>query len=263
MPSEMRSIIAVAVLLALILTSPVSSQVTVDSLLGRIISADAREQYELSAEFQADLILVVGGRRTVGHASGVLRESRRAGGPRRWRITVHRLDLPLLLRPFASTLRSLIEERAESQSESLESFDSHDFFIQEEIGGRYVLVGVRSDVVNDAIDRYGKAADRQHTETRRRIAQWLFTSPGMRNFLVRTGPPYAMRLVVDEQGVVYETVLFYNWGQAVTKITYTNVGGRPAWHDVQTTIDSEVAGLGHVEGQLMLQIRNYTLTIIR
>jgi len=83
----------------------------------------------------------------------------------------------------------------------------------------------------------------------------------MRDLVVRSGPPYALRLVVDEHGLVYENVLFYNWGQAVTKITYTNVGGRPAWHDVESTISSDISGLGHVDGLLLLQIRNYTLTL--
>jgi len=263
MPLKMPRTAAFAVVLTVFAVTPALSQVTVDSLLERIISADNRDQYELTAEFQADLLLVFSGRRMRGHATGMLRESRRAGEPRRWKITVQRLDLPLLLRPFANTLRSLIEDRAESQSQSLETFNSHDFFIQDEGAGRYVLVGLRRDVVDEAIDRYGKPADRQDPETRRRIARWLFASTSMRDFVVRSGPPYALRLVVDEQGVVYENVLFYNWGQAVTKITYINVGSRPAWHDVESTFNSDVSGLGHIEGQLLLQIRNYTLTLLR
>lgn len=259
----MRRVAALAIVFTMIIVAPAFTQVTVDSLLGRIVSADNRDQYDLTAEFQADLVLVANGRPMRGHATGTFRESRRAGEPRRWKITVQRLDLPLLLRPFAGTLRSLIEDRAESQSESVETFNSHDFFIQEDSGGRFVLIGLRRDVVNDAIDRYGKPADRQDPETRRRIARWLFASASKRDFVVRSGPPYAMRLVVDEQGVVYESALFYNWGQAVTKITYTNVGGRPAWHDVESTINSDVSGLGRIEGQLLLQIRNYTLTLLR
>jgi hypothetical protein len=259
----MRFVLVFLVVSVIVPALPVLGQATVDSLLGRIISADNRDQYELTADFQADLILMVSGRRLRGHASGTLRESRRAGEPRRWKITVQKLDLPLLLQPFARTLRSLIEDRAESQSQSLETFNSHDFFIQEEHRGRYVLIGLRRDVVDEMIDKYGKPADRHDPEIRRRIARWLFTSRSMRDFTVRSGPPYALRLLVDEQGVVYETELFYNWGQALTKITYINVSGRPAWHDVQTTIDSEVSGLGHVEGQLTLQIRNYTLTLLR
>jgi hypothetical protein len=261
MPLKMPRIAGFAVVLTVFAVSPALSQVTVESLLGRIISADNRDQYELTAEFQADLVLVASGRRTRGHAAGTLRESRRAGEPRRWKITVQRLDLPLLLRPFASTLRSLIEDRAESQSQSLETFNSHDFFMDEASSGRYVLIGLRRDIVNEAIDKYGKPADRQDPETRRRIARWLFTSSSMRDLVVRSGPPYALRLVVDEQGLVYENVLFYKWGQAVTKITYTNVGGRPAWHDVESTISSDISGLGHVDGLLLLQIRNYTLTL--
>ncbi|MGH2425257.1 MAG: hypothetical protein ACRDF1_03085, partial [bacterium] len=96
------------IVLAIFTVTPTFGQVTVESLLGRIISADNRDQYELTAEFQADLVLVASGRRTRGYAAGTLRESRRAGEPRRWKITVQRLDLPLLLRPFAATLRSLI-----------------------------------------------------------------------------------------------------------------------------------------------------------
>ncbi len=241
--------------------SPALGQVSVEMLIGRITSADSRDPYELSADFQATLVLVAGGSRTTGVAAGSFREFRHPSEPRRWKITVQRLDLPLLLRPFAGAVRRLIEERAESQSESIENFRSHDFFIQEERGGQYVLAGVRRDLVDEAIDRYGQASYKADPETRRRIARWLFTSPSMRGFVVRSGPPYAMRLVVDEQGLVYESGLFYNWGEAVTKITYTTIGGHPAWHDVQSTVASEVAGLGHVDGLLSLSIRNYTIVM--
>ena len=252
-------IFALAALWAACAARPVFGQVTVETLLARIISADSRDEYELRADFHALIVLVAGGSRLAGEATGSFHESRRPGEPRRWRITVQRLDLPLLLRPFSRAIRTLIEERAESQSESLESFRSHDFFIQEERGGQFVLVGVRRDLVDEAIDRYGKPADTLDPETRRRIARWLFTAPTMKGFLVRSGPPYAVRLVVDEQGLVHENELFYNWGRTATTISYTTIGGRPMWHDVQSTVNGEVAGLGHVEGHVTLAIRNYAL----
>ena len=238
------------------LTVPARSQPTVDTLLARLFGSEDTTPYELTADFSGTLTLVVRGAKTTAVADGSYVESRGADGVRRRKVTITRLDLPFLLRPFGASVRRIIEEKVETQSESPETFHAHDIFILGEQHGRYVLVGVHRAIVDAAIDRYGKPQDKRDPEVRRRIAHWLWTSPQREN-IVRPGPPYALSTTVDESGLIYELTLFYNWGEVGTRIFYVEVNKQAVWRTVSADAISEVAGFGRVDGVMVLHFTNH------
>lgn len=233
---------------------------TVDQLLTRLFSTEGEDPYELTADFTGRLTFVVRGSRITAVAVGSFQESRRPGDIRRRKVIIERLDVPLLLRPFTGTLKRIIEEKVEAQSESQETFHAHDIFLAQELSARrYLLVGVHRDIVDEALNRYGKPQDKSDIAIRRRIAHWLFTSPTMREFLVRPGPPYAMRAVLDDEGHIYELTLLYDWGQVGTRIVYIEINSVPVWRNVVSDANSELSGLGRVEGELVLVFTNHCL----
>ncbi len=235
--------------------------ITVDMLLARIFSSEDREPYELTANFAGSINLVANGSRLAGTAAGTFREWREAGQPKHWKVTVQRLDLPVLLRPFSGTLQRAIEDRAEAQSDSLGTLRSHDLFILEERpGNRYVLAGIRRDIVDEAIDRYGRPQHKEDAATRQHIARWLYTAPLMREWRVRRGGPYALQAVANEQGLVHDLVLYYNWGQIAMTFAYVTVSGQTVWQEVSSVVTSEVSGVGHVDGHLTLTFSQHRLS---
>jgi hypothetical protein len=235
---------------------PARSPMTVDALLARIFGSEDKTPYELTADFNGTLTLVVRGSRTTAVAAGSFREWRGRDGVRRRKVTVTKLDLPLLLRPFRSSVQRIIEEKVETQSETPETFHEHDIFILSEQRDRYTLIGVQRDIIDAAIDRYGKPQDKRDPETRRRIARWLWTSPQREN-LPRAGPPYALRAQVDTEGLVHELTLFYNWGEVGTRIAYMEINKQAVWRSISADALSDVSGVGRVDGVLLLQFTNH------
>lgn len=260
-------LISLAVTMAIELTTGGTAWaqvLSVETLLARLFDVDVKTPYELSADFAGELVLSIRGGRLVVAAEGSFLESRGADGIRRRKVTVRRLDLPFFLRPFSGAVRRVIEEKVETQAETPETFHNHDVFILTELPGRrYVLVGVHRAIVDEAIDRYGQPRDKNDPLTRRKIAQWLFTSPTMTAFLVRPGPPYALRLIVDEDGQLYELALFYDWGEVSTRISYAVVNGQPVWRQITADTVSEFAGVGRVDGQLVLTFFNHCVNCRR
>lgn len=231
---------------------------SVDTLLTRLFGSEDKTPYELTADFAGTLALAVRGSTLTAVASGSFNEFRQADGIKRRKVTITTLDLPLLLRPFSGTIRRLIEEKVETQSETPETFHAHDIFIHGELPGRrYILVGVHKAIVDDALARYGRPEDRKNVEVRRRIARWLYTSPTQRETLVRPGPPYALLVILDDAGILYELTLFYDWGEVGTRIGYATVSGQPVWRQVSADAVSELAGLGRVDGKLFLTFTNH------
>lgn len=231
---------------------------SVDTLLARLFSTEDKTPYDLTADFNGQLVLSIRGGRLVVVAEGSFLESRGVDGVKRRKVTIKRLDLPLLLRPFSGAVRRVIEEKIETQAETPETFHAHEMFILTELPDRhYVLVGVHRSIVDEAIDRYGQPQDKRDPLVRRKIAQWLFTSPTMSEFLVRPGPPYALRAIVDEDGQLYELALFYEWGEVSTRISYVLLNGQPAWRQITADTVSELAGVGRVDGQLVLNFFNH------
>lgn len=255
-------VLTACILLVVTAGIPARAQpMTVEMLLARIFSTDDREPYDLTANFTGTLALVVGGSRLVGMAVGTFHEWRAAAQPKHWKVMVQRLELPTLLHPFAGALRRAIEDKAAEQSESLETLRSHDLFILEERpGGRYLLAGIRRDLIDEAIDRYGQPQHKLDPATRRYIARWLYTSPSMREWIVRRGGPYALQTVADDQGLVHDLVLRYNWGQIDMTFAYVTVDGQALWREVSSQVASDVNGVGHVDGQLTLTFSQYRLS---
>jgi len=259
-----RRLAAACLITLMALATAWAQSPTVDQLLTRLFTTEGEEPYELTSDFSGKLSLIVRGSRVTARAQGSFREWRNAGDVRRRKVTIDRLDVPLLLRPFAGTLKKIIEEKVETQTENQETFHSHDIFMQQELPGRhYALAGVHRSIVDDAISRYGKPEDKLDVATRRRIAQWLFTNPNMRSMLVRPGPPYAMRAVVDDTGHVHDLTLFYDWGQIGTKITYTVISGVPVWRTVASDTVGDLTGMGRVEGDLVLSFSNHCMNCVR
>lgn len=238
--------------------SPARSQPTVDTLLARVFGSEDKTPYELTADFNGTLTLVVRGSKTTAVAAGSFTEWRGADGVRKRKVDIKKLDLPVLLRPFGGSIRRTIEEKVETQSETPETFHEHDIFILNEQQGRFILVGVQRAIVDAAIDRYGKPQDKKDPEVRRRIARWLWTSPQREN-IVRPGAPYALRASVDEAGLIYELTLFYNWGEVGTRISYIEVNKQPVWRTVSADAVSDVSGVGRVNGVMLLNFTNHCL----
>ncbi len=237
---------------------------SVDTLLLRLFGSETRDPYELTADFMGALRVTVRGSQLVVEAEGSFFESRGTDGVRRRKVAVRKLSVPLILRPFSASIGRAIEDRIETQAENPETFHAHDIFVADvQPGPRYVLGGVHRDIVDDAIDRYGKPRDKLDVTTRRKIAEWLFSAPTMREFIVRPGPPYALRAVIDDTGLLYELILSYDWGQVSTKVAYAYINGQAVWARVVADTMSDLSGVGHVTGQLSLVFTNHCVNCRR
>jgi hypothetical protein len=242
---------------------PAYAQESVETLIAQIFGTKDAAAYELQAHVRGMFSLTAGsGGYVAGTAAGIFREWRTPGS-RRWRVTVQDIELPWLLRPFSGAVRASIEQRVDAQSEAFESFQNYDVFISEELaGGEYVLVGLRRDLVDEAITRFGRSVDRQDVDSRRTIARWLFTAPSMQSWIKRAGQPYALKVVADESGSVHELQVFYERSQVGMKFSYLTVDDQAAWKEVLSTFaNSNANGLGRLEGQLKLDFADYKVDL--
>ncbi len=238
----------------------IPENIDVDVLLTRAVGTGSVDSYDLTADFQGWLTVTVRGTPFTALADGTYRETRKPGELRHRQIQVRHIEVPLLLRPFTGSVRDLIERKAELQSDNPATFSGHDIFVLEELPGpRYVLGGVFRLIVDDAIDRYGGGVGKKDIAFRRNIARWLYTAPTMRPRIVRPGPAYALRTVVDDLGLVYELQLFYDWGQIGSKVHYIVVKGKHVWREVSADTRTDLSGVGHVEGQMNLTFSNHCL----
>ena len=217
--------------------------------------------YELKANFSATLRLQVHGAELAADASGLFREWQGTGErTAQHRVTIEQLHLPLLLRPFAGFLRHEIEARVARLSNDSPDFHAHDFvIIDTQPGDLYLVAGVHRDIVSEAMDRYHSPAGKSDTATRRLVARWLYSSPLMRTWIMRPGPPYALAATVDAAGLVHALTAFYDWGQTSTKITYALLNGDPIWTGVVSEIAGEIPQVGPVHGRLSLRFEHYWL----
>lgn len=232
----------------------------VDDLLNTLFGAGESAPYTLTADFSGYISVVVGGAHVRAEAEGAFREWRGSDNIRRRSVRLRTLRLPLLLRPFSGALRRAIEEKVEGQADAPAAFLEHDVFILQELPeGRVVLAGVQRSIVTDALRRYGRPEDQTNTLTRRKTARWLYTSPTMRGFIVRSGPPYAFRAVVDEAGLLHELALSYDWGTVGSKVEFILVNKQPVASRIVADTASEVSGVGRVLGQLVLAFSNHCI----
>ncbi len=235
--------------------------VSVDALIAKVVTEPHPQPYTLTADFSARLIMTLSTGKVPVSASGTLFESRTANGqPRTRKATITKLDLPLLLRPFSASIRTILTNAIEAEQKAGELIPTQDIFIEEERGdGRFVLGGVRQDIVTEIMTKYNQHAFLKDPTARRAFAKWLF-APSQRNQIVRPGQgPYALAAVVDETGLVHQLTLWYDWGKVGSRLTFVMVGGRPFWREVVSDGSSEVTGLGRVDGIMTLQVTNHCL----
>jgi hypothetical protein len=269
-PSALLGIlIAVAgIAIASSLPAPATAQVqspTVDALIARVYTEPNPQPYTMTADFNSDVVLRLPTGMITVKAVGTLTESRAAAGqPRTRKATVTRLDVPVLLRPFSNSIRKVVTDAIELEQKPNEILPTQDIFIAEERApDKYLLGGVRTDIVNDTMVKYKQQALMRDTAARRAIAKWLW-SPSQRGSIVRGGPgPYMLAVLLDETGLIHQLTLHYDWGQVGNRIQFVTVGGRPFWREVVSDTASELAGIGHVEGRMTLLVQNHCLNCTR
>jgi hypothetical protein len=236
----------------------------VDALLTKLFGTDETTPYTLSADFSGYILATIGGAPVRAEAEGSFQEWRDRNDVRRRTVRLRTLRLPLLLRPFSGALRRAVEEKIEAQADAPEAFVQHDVFILDELpAGRFVLAGVDRGIVTGALKQYGRPEDERNIATRRNIARWLYTSPAMRGFLVRGGPPYAVRAVVDDTGLLHELVLFYDWGAITTRVDFVVVSKQPVASRIVADTVSTLPGVGRVTGRLVLTFSNHCVNCAR
>lgn len=255
---RIRTLVLAALVLLALNASSLAGGIDVDALLGRVFASKYSEPYRLTADFSGILVLFVRGRPITAAVAGSYVEWEGPDRQKRRQVSITRLHLPLLLRPFAGRLRRMIEEQVEHQSDSPETFHDHDVFILDELPERrYVLIGIHRAIIDDALERAGRPAARRDAELRREMAERLYTTPGYRERLPRPGPPYALRAVVDDKGNIYDLRLFYDWGAVGTTFTYVLVNDHPVWNTLGADTTGTVGGLGRVDGNLAFTFTNH------
>ncbi len=249
------------VLAALLLSAPVRAQgISVDDLLKRIVTELNPQPYTMTADFTANFVLNVPTGKVYVSASGTLVESRAAPGePRKRKATLTRIDIPLILRPFSNSIRKVVTDYVEVEQKPGDILPYQDVFIAEERGDKILLGGVRADIVTEVMNKYGQGALIKDPNARRAIARWLW-APSQRASIVRPGPgPYMLTVLVDENGLMYQLTLAYDWGQIGNRIAYVFIDGQAFWKEVTSDSSSEVAGIGRVDGTMTLHVQNHCL----
>lgn len=242
-------------------TTALAQTPAVDVLLSRLSNDPNPQPYTMTADFKADFAITLPTGRFNVHAEGTILEARVSpGAPRQRKATITRLDVPLMLRPFSNSIRKTLTDLIEVEQKPTEVLPTMDVFIAEEQpANRYLLGGVRTDIVKATMRRYGQEATLEDITARRAIARWLW-SPSQRGSIVRPGPgPYMLTALVDDTGLLHQLILHYDWGQVGNRIVFVTIGGRPFWREVTSDSSSEVAGLGRVDGRMTLQVSNHCL----
>ncbi len=230
----------------------------VDVILRRVFTDPNPEVYEVTSDFEGTAVITWKGGRVRARAAGNLREFRATvGGPRRREVTITTLDLPLVLQPFNRGIKNLIAERITREEGTLGLMELYDVFITGDLpGGRFVIGGVRADIVTEIMERYGRTGEAKDVMVRREVARWLY-QPRQREMVVRGGGPYLITLVADEQGFYYRLLLQYDWGPVETQLDWGTSAGRQVWREVKMDASTDVRGLGHVEGRMNLRFSNW------
>lgn len=233
---------------------------TANELFARMSTGRPTTSYELRADFSGTLTLAFRGAEYKAEMTGSFKELSKAGEARQRKATVSQIHLPVLLRPFARTFGGIVEQGIETQPEDPTTFDNQDTFILEaQAGNRYRVAGVRRDIVNEALERYMPRAGKQDQATRQAVAKWLFTSPTMRGWIQRSGPPYAFVATIGEDGLLHELTVFYDWGQLGNRIDYVVVNDQPVWRELVSDVLGEVPGVGFMNGKLIVTFANHCI----
>jgi hypothetical protein len=256
--------VVIFLLLALVVPAG-ANHVSVDALLQRVFNDPNPVAYDVTADFDGTFVFVWRGGRLTARLRGNYREWRAvAGQPRRRQVNITEIEVPLLLRPLVPGLKRLISERLDQEEGALEILDEYDVFIAEELpNGRYLLGGVRTDIVRRVMQRYGRSAEEQKDQNvRRAVAKWLY-QPAQREMIVRPGNPYKVTLDVDEEGTYYSLLLQYDWGPVGTKLDWGRSAGRLIWRNIKMDAQMDAPGFGRIEGKLDLTFTNYCFNCTR
>jgi hypothetical protein len=257
-----------ALMIATMPPAPATAQpqpLTVDALIARVYSEPNPQPYTMTADFNSAVVLKLPTGLITVKGVGTMTESRAAvGQPRTRKATVTKLDVPVLLRPFSNAIRKVVTDAIELEQKPNEILPTQDIFIAEERGpDKFLLGGVRADIVNDTMVKYKQQAFMRDNTARRAIARWLW-SPSQRAGIVRGGPgPYLLAVLIDETGLIHQLTLNYDWGQIENRIQFVMVGGRPFWREVVSDTAGDVAGIGHVDGRMTLLVQNHCLNCTR
>jgi hypothetical protein len=249
-------------LLVAIVALPGRAQVpTVDDLLRAALAPKPSELYTMHADFNVVLtVRYAGSGLLTATAQGTLIEQHRPGEPLHRALGIREIHVPLVLRPFTGLVQRIIRERIETQPDDLPDVHADDFFLLDSAGGGYTIGGVRRDIVTRAMAAYASVDDGAgDREMRRSVAKWLFTSPLMKDRLVRPGPPYALEGVVDTHGLLRGFMVFYNWGTLRTQIDYAMISGAPVWDRLQTDVAGKLPTLGPVTGDVTIALSHQCL----
>jgi hypothetical protein len=254
-----------ALLLVAIVALPAASQVSVDALLQRALTDPSPAPYSITADFDGTFTFIWRGGRLVARLLGYYREWRPAAGqPRRRQVTITEVHAPLILRPFVGDLKRLLAERIEQEEGALGLFEDYDaFIVEEQPNGRYLIGGVRTDIVREIMRRYSRdKEDIKDPNIRRAVARWLFL-PAQREMIVRKGKPYVVTAVLDGQGAYYQMQLLYEWGPLGTQLDWTKVGGRLVWRTVKMDARLNAGNIGQIDGRLDLTFKNHCANCTR
>jgi hypothetical protein len=250
----------VAVLAALTISGVATAHtVTVDALIARVVTEPNTHPYQMTADFTTRATFALNAGKWSVLAVGMMVETRPSGEPRRRKATVTRLDLPVVLRPFSGSIRQYVIDLIETERRLAEFVPLFDIFIQQELGGgRFVLGGVRQDIVTDVMTTYGQTGYLKDPAARRAIARWLY-APSQRASIVRPGHAYVLTAQVDENGLVHQLTLHYDWGVLTNRFAFVTLGGRAFWREVAGDTSTELTGFGRVDGTMLIQFSNHCL----
>jgi len=218
--------------------------------------------YELRADFEATLALMIGSVQYTTTSQGEVRDRLGINGEHQITVAVRAVQAPLLLRPFKGSIASVTSELITSQADDPRAFEGYDLAVLEtRTDGTSVLGGVRADIVDEALRRLPPSAPSSSPELRRAMAKALLTSPFIRDGLRRSGPPYAFRAVADAAGRLLESSVQYDWGSAESRLTYTVAEGRQVVGRLAVEVRGQVGGLGRVTGKMTVVFSNHAMAL--
>jgi len=235
-----------------------ASHVPIEVLLSRLFTEPAPVPYELTASFSGGVLVTWRGPQLTAQATGNFREWRAVhGGPKRREVTITTLEVPVLLRPLTPALKDLIKDRLEREGADQSLPGEYDLFIVDELPGeRYILGGIRADIVTEIMRKYGRGLDLKDAAVRREVARWLY-QPRQREMILRSGSPYLVMLLIDENGTYYRVLLQYDWGPVESQFEWASVNGQLLVRELKADASSDVRGFGHVTARLNLRFSNH------
>lgn len=254
----MRSSVSTTLFAVLCICATAAGAATPSEQMASLLIRDPDPRpYEMSGAFAAILSLNVRGVRLTALGEGKYDESRSVHGrPRLWKITLSKLDVPLLLRPFTRGVERVLQQEAEGGEESVvEALQQFDLFHEEGADGIVAIGGVRKDIVTQTLRRAGRQQDEQDVLIRRSIARWLHTDV-RRRIKEFSGEGPALVSAIAQQRRLKELAMTYNWGEVRLTPQYAN-GSDQRWISASVDAHAEVPLWGDVDAQLTVKFHQH------